>query len=156
MLGPIQNWMKAGDKAARLVEAATSCWRAGLARRRPRRTARPVLPAHDSSPTWDNGNPLVDEEQFGPVPPIIRCQRYRRGYRQSTTYPNGLGGSVWSKSTARAKEIALQLRGGSAWINKHGAIQPNAPFGGVKGSGFGVEFGEEGLFENTNVQVVYC
>ncbi len=40
------------------------------------------------------------------------------------------------------------------WVNKHGAIQPNAPFGGIKQSGVGVEFGEEGLFQNTNVQTV--
>jgi hypothetical protein len=40
-------------------------------------------------------------------------------------------------------------------MDKHGAIQNNAPFGGIKGSGFGVEFGEEGLFENTNVQTVF-
>jgi acyl-CoA reductase-like NAD-dependent aldehyde dehydrogenase len=40
------------------------------------------------------------------------------------------------------------------WINKHGMIQPNAPFGGVKGSGIGVEFGQQGLEEYTNIQVV--
>jgi acyl-CoA reductase-like NAD-dependent aldehyde dehydrogenase len=55
----------------------------------------------------------------------------------------------------KARDLALQLECGSVWINKHGAIQPNAPFGGVKGSGFGVEVGEEGLFENTNVQTVF-
>jgi acyl-CoA reductase-like NAD-dependent aldehyde dehydrogenase len=69
--------------------------------------------------------------------------------------PNGLGGSIWSKDIHKARDLALQLECGSVWINKHGAIQPNAPFGGVKGSGFGVEFGEEGLFENTNGQTVF-
>ena len=44
---------------------------------------------------------------------------------------------------------------GSVWINKHGMIQPNAPFGGVKRSGFGVEFAEEGLVEYTDIQVVF-
>ena len=52
--------------------------------------------------------------------------------------------------------MALTLGCGTAWINKHGAIQPNAPFGGVKGSGFGVEFGEEGLFENMSMQVIHA
>jgi acyl-CoA reductase-like NAD-dependent aldehyde dehydrogenase len=43
---------------------------------------------------------------------------------------------------------------GIAWVNKHGAIQPNAPFGGIKQSGIGVEFGEEGLLQNTNLQTI--
>jgi acyl-CoA reductase-like NAD-dependent aldehyde dehydrogenase len=43
---------------------------------------------------------------------------------------------------------------GIAWVNKHGAIQPNAPLGGIKQSGIGVEFGEEGLLQNTNVQTI--
>ncbi len=153
VLGPIQNRMQR-DKVARLVEAATSAGGRVLlgGAEKDRGLFFPLTLVAD----LDNGNPLVDEEQFGPVLPIIRYNDIDEVIARANNNPNGLGGSVWSKSTARAKEIALQLECGSAWINKHGAIQPNAPFGGVKGSGFGVEFGEEGLFENTNVQVVYC
>jgi acyl-CoA reductase-like NAD-dependent aldehyde dehydrogenase len=43
---------------------------------------------------------------------------------------------------------------GSVWINTHGAIQPNAPFGGIKQSGFGVEFGLYGLEEYTSIQTL--
>ena len=103
----------------------------------------------------DNGNPLVDEEQFGPVLPIIRYSDVEEVVARANDNPHGLGGSVWSKDVQKAKGVALQLRCGTAWINKHGPIQPNAPFGGVKSSGFGVEFGEEGLFENTDIQVVW-
>ncbi|SDE52081.1 Aldehyde dehydrogenase family protein [Ruegeria marina] len=48
------------------------------------------------------------------------------------------------------------MESGSVWINPHGIIQPNIPFGGVKSAGFGVEFGDEGLAECTDFQVVYC
>jgi acyl-CoA reductase-like NAD-dependent aldehyde dehydrogenase len=68
----------------------------------------------------------------------------------------GLGGSVWGKNLERAKEVAGKLECGSVWINRHGMIQPNAPFGGVKQSGFGVEFGAEGLKEFTTIQTVFC
>ncbi|WP_163284716.1 aldehyde dehydrogenase family protein, partial [Enterobacter hormaechei] len=64
----------------------------------------------------------------------------------------GLGGSVWGRDLEQARRIASQLECGSVWINKHGAIQPNAPFGGVKQSGIGVEFGAEGLKEFTTIQ----
>jgi acyl-CoA reductase-like NAD-dependent aldehyde dehydrogenase len=40
------------------------------------------------------------------------------------------------------------------WINQHGAIHPMVPFGGVKGSGWGVEFGAEGLKAVTQPQVI--
>lgn len=39
-------------------------------------------------------------------------------------------------------------------INKHGMIQPNAPFGGVRQSGIGVQFGTAGLRECTNVKTI--
>ena len=103
----------------------------------------------------ENGDRLVDEEQFGPVLPIIRYQRIEDAIDQANDNPNGLGGSVWSQDIPEAKKIASQMECGSVWINKHGMIQPNAPFGGVKRSGFGVEFAEEGLLEYTDIQVVF-
>jgi acyl-CoA reductase-like NAD-dependent aldehyde dehydrogenase len=48
------------------------------------------------------------------------------------------------------------VEGGSAQISIDGGVQPNAPIGGVKQSGIGVEFGAEGLKEYTTVQTVYC
>ncbi len=95
----------------------------------------------------DNGNSLVDEEQFGPILPIIRYSDLDEVIERANNNPNGLGGSVWSKDVQKVKEIALRLQCDTAWINKHSPLQPNVPFGGVKSSGVGVEFGEEGLFE---------
>lgn len=101
-----------------------------------------------------NGSKLVDEEQFGPALPIIRFKSVDEAIRMANDSSVGLGGSVWSKDISKAQAIAEKLECGTVWINKHGAIQPNAPFGGVKQSGFGVEFGEEGLKEFTTVQTV--
>ena len=103
----------------------------------------------------DNGDPLVDEEQFGPALPIIKYSDLDEVIARVNDSDNGLGGSVWSKDIDKAKEVALRMECGSVWINKHGAIQPNAPFGGVKKSGLGVEFGEEGMAEYTDIQVVF-
>jgi acyl-CoA reductase-like NAD-dependent aldehyde dehydrogenase len=102
----------------------------------------------------DNGSRLVDEEQFGPALPIIRFKTIEEAIAKANDNSAGLGGSVWSKDIVKAQAIASQLECGTVWINKHGAIQPNAPFGGVKQSGFGIEFGEEGLKEFTTVQTV--
>ncbi|KRB60544.1 aldehyde dehydrogenase [Rhizobium sp. Root708] len=103
-----------------------------------------------------NGDPLVDEEQFGPALPVIKYTSVDEAVAFANDSANGLGGSVWSSDIAAAKAVAARMQCGSVWINKHGAIQPNAPFGGVKASGFGVEFAEEGLQEYTNIQVVFA
>lgn len=104
----------------------------------------------------DHGCLLVDNEQFGPALPIIRYKDVNEVIAKANDSAVGLGGSVWGKDLAKAKEVASQLECGSVWINKHGAIQPNAPFGGVKQSGIGVEFGADGLKELTTVQTVFC
>jgi acyl-CoA reductase-like NAD-dependent aldehyde dehydrogenase len=104
----------------------------------------------------DHGCSLVDEEQFGPALPIIRYHDLDEVIARANDNPNGLGGSVWSQDLEKARAVASRLECGSVWINKHGAIQPNAPFGGVKQSGIGVQFGAEGLKELTTVQTVFC
>lgn len=58
-------------------------------------------------------------------------------------------------SGEHARALAPRMECGSLWINSHGGIRPDAPFGGMKGSGLGVEFGEEGLAEYTDIQFVY-
>jgi acyl-CoA reductase-like NAD-dependent aldehyde dehydrogenase len=101
-----------------------------------------------------NGIRLVDEEQFGPVLPIIKYRDIDEAIRLANDNPNGLGGSIWSRDTAKAARLAQRLECGTAWVNEHGAIQPDAPFGGVKQSGLGVEFGHYGLEEYTSIQTV--
>ena len=57
----------------------------------------------------------------------------------------GLGASVWSSDLNAAREVASRIQAGTVWINKHGAVDPRVPFGGAKQSGYGLEFGAEGL-----------
>ncbi|WP_026620792.1 acyl-CoA reductase-like NAD-dependent aldehyde dehydrogenase (plasmid) [Ensifer sp. WSM1721] len=103
-----------------------------------------------------NGDPLVDEEQFGPALPVISYGNVEDAIAMANDSSNGLGGSVWCSDIDAARRLAGRLQCGSVWINKHGAIQPNAPFGGIKASGLGVEFAEEGLQEYTDIQVVFA
>ena len=101
-----------------------------------------------------DGDRLVDEEQFGPLLPVIKYSDIDDVIERANRSSSGLGGSVWSDDIAKATEIASRLECGTAWVNEHGAIQPNAPFGGVKQSGFGVEFGSYGLEEYTSIQTL--
>lgn len=151
ILGPIANQMQF-DKVKRLVDDAKGKGRVLVGGAPGEGLFFPPTLIADLSAD----DPLVAEEQFGPALPIIRYSDIDDAIAQANASENGLGGSVWSKDIAKAKQIAAQLECGSVWINNHGAIQPNAPFGGVKSSGVGVEFGEEGLAEYTDIQVVFC
>lgn len=153
-LGPIQNQMQF-NKVRDMVEDAKAkggrILTGGIAPEGPG-YFYPITLVADV----DHGTRLVDEEQFGPALPIIRYSDLDEVIARANDNPNGLGGSVWSSDLDRAKEVALKLQCGSVWINKHGAIQPNAPFGGVKQSGVGVSFGTEGLKEHTDSKTVFC
>ena len=93
----------------------------------------------------DGDNPLVVEEQFGPALPIIKYTDLDEAIAEANKLNVGLGSSVWSADRDRAIEVASKLEAGTTWINKHGTIDPRIPFGGAKSSGYGVEFGVEGL-----------
>ena len=101
-----------------------------------------------------DGTAVVDEEPFGPVLPIIRYTDEADAIARANNSIYGLGGSVWSADTERARKVALQLECGTAWVNQHCAFGPHLPFPPAKQSGLGVEWGEEGLKEYTAMQVV--
>jgi len=100
------------------------------------------------------GSKLVDEEQFGPVMPVIKYSDASDAVRRANASIYGLGGSIWAKDSDRAWALAEDMESGSVWVNKHADLQPHLPFGGAKFSGIGSELGEEGLKEFTQVQVL--
>ncbi len=153
MLGPIQNRMQFDIVASFVRQAVEKGGRIliGGAPAEEKGYFYPVTLVADI----DHGADLVDKEQFGPALPIIRYTDLEAVIAKANDNPAGLGGSVWSSDIEKAKAIAGRLECGSVWINRHGAIQPNAPFGGVKQSGMGVEFGAEGLKELTTTQTVF-
>lgn len=150
VLGPIQNAMQF-DKVRRLVDAGESEGRVLLGGVPGEGLFFPPTIIADLS----QDNLLVTEEQFGPVLPVIRYTDVEKAIAAANDSNNGLGGSIWTSDIEKGRELAKRMECGSVWINKHGAIQPNAPFGGVKQSGLGVEFGEEGLAEYTDIQVIF-
>jgi acyl-CoA reductase-like NAD-dependent aldehyde dehydrogenase len=97
---------------------------------------------------------VVNEEQFGPVIPLIKYRTVKEAVRKANALDVGLGGSVWGDDPLEAAKYGEHLECGTVWINQHGALHPMAPFGGVKSSGMGVEFNIDGLKEFTTIQVM--
>lgn len=101
-----------------------------------------------------DGARLVDEEQFGPILPVIRYDDVNAALASANNSPYGLGGSIWSNDQEKARDLALQMEAGTVWINKHLDFGPTVPFGGAKQSGLGMELSDEGFFEYTQVRVI--
>lgn len=100
-----------------------------------------------------DGVALVDEEQFGPALPIIRYTDVDEAIASANGLDVGLGASVWGERE-EARRVAARIQAGTVWINSHGGVHPMIPFGGHKSSGYGLEFGVEGLKSVAVPQVI--
>jgi len=90
---------------------------------------------------------IVQQEQFGPVMPIVKFSSDNEAIAMANGSEYGLASSVWSADMEHALAVARQLDAGTTYINAHGpsSQDPRAPFGGRKQSGIGVVHGFEGV-----------
>jgi acyl-CoA reductase-like NAD-dependent aldehyde dehydrogenase len=103
----------------------------------------------------EDGARIVDEEQFGPVLPVVAYRDLEDAVARANGTHFGLDASVWSADPDRAAEVASRLECGTAWINTHLVQGPAQPFGGRKWSGIGVENGPWGLAGFYEPQTLY-
>lgn len=93
----------------------------------------------------DNAMRIAREEIFGPVITVIAYRDEDEAVAIANDSDYGLAGSVWGTDTDRALAIAARIHTGTVGINQGYTMDPFAPFGGVKASGYGRELGPEGL-----------
>jgi acyl-CoA reductase-like NAD-dependent aldehyde dehydrogenase len=97
---------------------------------------------------------LVQEEQFGPIVPILKFSDVEDALRRANDTRYGLSGSVWTKDLERGAEIAARLEVGTAWVNQHRTTSAFVPFGGAKESGLGRQYSALGLKSYMEPEVV--
>ncbi|MGC6516817.1 MAG: aldehyde dehydrogenase family protein [Candidatus Puniceispirillaceae bacterium] len=92
---------------------------------------------------------VVRDEQFGPTLPVLAYDTIDEAIQMANDSRYGLSSSVWSEDSDRAFDIARHLEAGFTNINGHGptAMDGLSPFGGVKQSGIGRNFGLEGILQ---------
>ncbi|OBF10705.1 aldehyde dehydrogenase [Mycobacterium sp. 852002-10029_SCH5224772] len=93
----------------------------------------------------DNTMRIAREEIFGPVITVIPYRDDEQALAIANDSDYGLAGSVWSNDTDRALALATRIHTGTVGVNQGYTMDPFAPFGGVKASGYGRELGPEGL-----------
>jgi acyl-CoA reductase-like NAD-dependent aldehyde dehydrogenase len=96
-----------------------------------------------------HGAEICSCEQFGPIIPVIAYDDEEQviGWANDSEY--GLGSSVWTADPARGLAVASRIEAGSTFVNTHSfeSLDLRMPFGGIKQSGIGREFGEAGMAE---------
>jgi acyl-CoA reductase-like NAD-dependent aldehyde dehydrogenase len=97
---------------------------------------------------------IAREEIFGPVLTVIPYRDEDEALQIANDSEYGLAGSVFTADTDRGYGVAARVRSGTFGVNEGYIMDPAAPFGGVKNSGYGRELGTEGIDSYTVSQSI--
>lgn len=152
-VGPLIN-ERQRDRVEELVAAATAAG-ATVATG----GSRPDRKGYFYEPTVvtgvESGSPLYEEEIFGPVLPITTFATAEEVLSRANASEYGLAAYVFTSDLNTALTMSERLEFGMVGVNDWMPVTPEAPFGGVKGSGIGRETGSEGILEYLDQKAVF-
>ena len=102
-----------------------------------------------------NDMKVAAEEIFGPVLSIIPFDDEEEAVSIANDTPYGLASGVWSENISRCLRMMRAIQSGVVWVNTYRVAAPQAPFGGMKDSGFGRVRGEAGILEFTQTKNIF-
>ena len=97
---------------------------------------------------------IAREEVFGPVLAVIPFDADDEAIAMANDSDYGLGASLWTNDLGKAMNLVPRIEAGTVWVNTHVLIDPAMPFGGVKQSGIGREFGSTAVESFTELKSV--
>ena len=138
----VMSYVEIGKQEARLVAGGNSPANRGF-------FVEPTIFAD-----VDNSDRIAQEEIFGPVLSVIPYDGEDEAIRIANDSEYGLGGSVWSADSEHAKAVAHRVESGTVGVNGY-MPSLGSPFGGVKASGLGREFGPEAIGSYQNLKSIH-
>lgn len=151
-MGPIQNKAQF-DKVCAIVEDARAAGARILTGGAPLDREGYFYPPTVVAGLTD-GVRLVDEEQFGPVLPVIVYDDLEQVIATVNGGAYGLTGSVWTADLARGEAIADRLIVGTCAVNQHAPLNPSVPFPMIKLSGMGIDYADYGVKGGMRLQII--
>ncbi|WP_174290868.1 aldehyde dehydrogenase family protein, partial [Sphingomonas bacterium] len=97
-------------------------------------------------------NPIIEQEVFGPVLAIQPFEDLDEALELAEHCDYGLGAALYTRDLATAMRASKAIKAGSVWVNQFGVNDIIAPVGGYKKSGFGKDFGVEGLLKFMHIK----
>lgn len=101
-----------------------------------------------------NDMSVAQNEIFGPVLTVIRFNDEDEAVRLANGTSYGLASGVWTRDLSKAHRMAKSIQAGTVWVNTYRTSAAQAPFGGMKQSGYGRERGKEALLDYTQLKNV--
>jgi len=151
-LGPLVD-ADTRDKVAELVDSAVAAGAKALVGGEPPGGTGFYYPATVLTNVAAD-NPILQEEIFGPVAPIVTVADAEEAVRLANSTTMGLVSYVYTGDLAKGLRVAEALESGMVGLNKGIVSDPAAPFGGVKESGMGREGGHEGMLDYTETKYI--
>jgi betaine-aldehyde dehydrogenase len=144
-LGPMVSAAQRDKVEKKVAESVAAGARVIVGGRRPERFARGFY--YEPTALVDVGasSPLLREETFGPVAPLVRCRDIDEAIALADASEFGLGASIYTNNLEHAMRAMESIHAGTFWINDPLTDNDAGPFGGMRRSGLGRELGSEGL-----------
>ena len=97
---------------------------------------------------------LLNQETFGPVATFLPYDTEEELLHLMNATPYGLSASLWTNDLSKAMRLIPEIQAGTLWVNMHTLLDPAVPFGGIKSSGIGREFGSAFIDDFTELKSV--
>ncbi|WP_367181569.1 aldehyde dehydrogenase family protein [Pigmentiphaga sp.] len=97
---------------------------------------------------------LLNEETFGPIGTFLAYDDEEELLSLFNGTPYGLTASLWTNDLSKVLNYVPRIEAGTVWVNMHTLLDPAVPFGGIKESGIGREFGSAFINDYTELKSI--
>ena len=102
----------------------------------------------------DDDNPAATREAFGPMASLLKFDSVDEALARANASDFGLSAQVWGNDARALQYLTQNIEAGAVWVNTYRAAHPTMPLGGMKTSGYGLEYGFEAVLEYTRSKSV--